>query len=106
MPLLFTLWMLSSPAAPEVVITFTDQDGKILSGLSVDVGLPTAELLLTTDKQGQIRFKTWSAYALFAVFEAGTESWTALPKTYQLKPEQNNFSFTIKLGHDPRRGKQ
>ncbi len=107
MPLVFALLMLLSPTTtPEVVITFTGPDGKALNSLRVDVGLPTAELLLTTDKQGQIRFKTWSAYALFAVFEARTQKWTALPETYQLKPKQNNFSFTIQLGHDPRGGKQ
>jgi len=100
---------MSSPtraATPEVVITFTGPDGKVLAGLRVNVALPTAELLLTTDKQGQIRFKTWSAYALFAVFEVRTQTWTALPQTYQLKPEQNSISHTIKLEHDPRGGKQ
>ncbi len=105
MLLILALFMLSPVAAtPETVVTFTGSDGKVLSDLRIKVGLPSGMLIQVTSKQGRIRFKTWSPIAVFAVFEVIGKTWTALPTTYKLKPEQDRFEFTIKLQHDSRGG--
>ncbi len=97
--------MASPPATPVIVVVFTGPDNKALSGQRIKVGLPSGELLLVTDKTGTISFRTWSSVAVFAFFERD-KTWTSLPTTYRLKPEQDRFDITIKLQHDPRGGGQ
>jgi len=102
---LLTFLIMASPTTtPEIVVVFTGPDDTVLSGQRIKVGLPSGEMLLTTDKNGTIRFRTGSSVAVFAFFEAGDKTWTALPTTYELKPEQDRFDISIKLKHDPRGG--